>query len=76
MRFGLAVGMALVAFGAFCGNFGEPPKGWEGLSVAVLGDSITDKHQAHEIYWQYLAAWLKWDVHGYGISGQRWPEMP
>ena len=75
-KIGMMVGGVMVALSALCGDFGEPPRGWEGLKVGVLGDSITDKHQSHEIYWQYLAAWLKWDVHVYGISGQRWLHIP
>jgi len=61
------------------GAFGEPPRGWEGLRVGVLGDSITDKGQTraqNNVYWQYLSAWLKWDVRVYGRSGNTWRDIP
>lgn len=43
---------------------------------AFLGDSITDPRQKHSICWQYLADWLNWDVHNYGVSGAIWRHFP
>ena len=53
-----------------------PDIGWRGRRVAVLGDSITDPNQKHGIYWQYLAKWLDWDVHSFGVGGATWRDMP
>ncbi len=60
------------------GDFATPPRGWKGLRVGVLGDSITDKHQirGNNVYWQYLTKWLEWDSRVYGISGHQWSHIP
>lgn len=76
----LALG-SVVAFAAADperGDFAEPPRGWSNLRVGVLGDSITDKNQTggQNVYWQYLAKWLGWDAHVYGISGHQWAQIP
>ena len=64
------------ALAASTGCRTAPDIGWEGRRVAVLGDSITDPNQKHEIYWQYLAKWLDWDVHSYGVGGATWSHLP
>ncbi|MBP5285165.1 MAG: SGNH/GDSL hydrolase family protein [Kiritimatiellae bacterium] len=74
----------VLAVAAFAGSLFaiEAPKAvpeqWKGLRVGVLGDSITDKSQCayQKLYWQYLAGWLSWDVHVYGISGHQWCHIP
>lgn len=48
------------------------PEQWKGAKVGVLGDSITDKHQGHRIYWQFLVDWLGWDAKVYGVGGHQW----
>lgn len=60
------------------GDFATPPRGWRGVRVGVLGDSITDKGQTggQNVYWQYLSKWLEWDAHVYGISGHQWAQIP
>ena len=69
--------MALcVAIDLLTGCRTAPDIGWEGRRVAVLGDSITDPRQKHEIYWQYLAKWLDWDVRSYGVGGAMWSHLP
>lgn len=75
MRFPLFA-IVLLTFG-FGGCRTELPDiGWKGRCVAVLGDSITDPNQSHAIYWQYLGAWLDWDVHSYGVGGATWADIP
>lgn len=66
--------MVAVFFIAGCRT--SPDIGWEGRRVAFLGDSITNPRQKHAIYWQYLADWLNWDVHSYGVSGAVWRHLP
>ena len=48
------------------------PVQWQGLKVALLGDSITDSRQKHRIYWQYLSSWLGWQAKVYGRAGNTW----
>ena len=60
----------------FSGCRTAPDIGWEGRKVAFLGDSITDPRQKHEIYWQYLAQWLDWDVQSFGVGGATWGHLP
>ena len=80
-KFSFIVSLLIAASGALgretVGDFSQPPRGWEGLSVALLGDSITEKGQTsrHNVYWQYLSHWLKWDAHVYAASGHRWLEI-
>lgn len=52
-----------------------PDIGWRGRRVVFLGDSITDPHQPHAIYWQYLGKWLDWDVTSYGVGGAKWSDI-
>ena len=51
---------------------------WEGVRVAVFGDSITASAQTNSVrvYWQYLTDWLKWKPGVFGVSGHSWSNMP
>ena len=70
------IGGALCAAVSLAGCRSTAPDiGWEGRRVAVLGDSITTAKQKHATYWRYLAEWLDWDVHSYGVSGATWSRI-
>ena len=53
---------------------------WQGVRVAYLGDSITDKKQVekgqNETYWSYLESLLGTKSYVYGISGHQWHQIP
>ena len=53
---------------------------WQGVRVAYLGDSITDKHQVtkgqNDTYWVYLESILGITPYVYGISGHQWKHIP
>ncbi len=53
---------------------------WQGVRVAYLGDSITDKRQVekgtNDTYWLYLEKLLGTSSFVYGISGHEWKHIP
>ena len=64
----IIVGLLLLGGAAMAEGIPQPvPVHWKNMNVAVLGDSITDKHQGHAIYWQYLGKWLDWKIGAFGV---------
>ncbi len=69
----IIVGLLLLGGAAMAEGILQPvPVHWKNMNVAVLGDSITDKHQGHAIYWQYLGKWLDWKIGAFGVNGHQW----
>ena len=53
---------------------------WQGMRVALLGDSISDpmmtRYMGRKQYWSYLEDWLQLQVYDYAVSGMEWVDVP
>ncbi len=79
-KFAIFIAVLLMALPVAAKSKVEIKSQWQGVRVAYLGDSITDKAQVekgtNDTYWLYLEGLLGTQSYVYGISGHMWSHIP